>query len=209
MQDPQWYAPPGAPAPEHPAQGEDVGARLEPGGFGIRFGAHFIDVIATSLVGGIAGFAGGVLVGVLGAAGVIGAGWQHRLGKLTAGSFVMGLVASLAYHTIAEAVGGATVGKAICGLRVITEDRRPCTFLKSLGRNLAYYIDALFFGLVAWSAMSKSMMQQRHGDKWAGTVVVFARGVPASAQRSPAVGIVLGLGIYGLVQLIASVVKVF
>jgi uncharacterized RDD family membrane protein YckC len=207
MQNPQWYAAPQAPTPGPTPESDDANVFVEPGGFGIRAGAHVIDVIATATVGAISGVVGGIFIGILAAAGVVAQGWEHRVGKQAVSTFVFGLIASLAYHTVAEALGGATVGKAICGLRVLTEDRRPCTFLKSLGRNVAYYFDALFFGAVAWSSMSKSMMKQRHGDKWAGTIVVHARGIPESARRSPVVGIVVGLLVYAVIDVFALVFK--
>lgn len=207
MQDPQWYEPPRAPTPGPTPESADANLMLEPGGFGIRAGARVVDVIATTIVATISGAVGGILTGILAGAGVVGPGWEQRLGKQTASTFVLGLIASLAYHTIAEALGGASVGKAICGLRVITEDRRPCTFAKSLGRNLAYYIDAFFFGAVACSSMSKSMMKQRYGDKWAATIVIHGR-IPESARRSPALGIVVGLLVYSVIQVFAIVFKV-
>jgi uncharacterized RDD family membrane protein YckC len=207
MQDPQWYEPPRAPNPGPTPESADADVMLEPGGFGIRAGARVVDVIATTIVATISGATGGILASVLAGAGVIAPGWEQRVGKQTASAFVFGFIASLAYHTIAEALGGATVGKAICGLRVLTEDRRPCTFLKSLGRNLAYYFDALFFGLVAWSSMSKTMMKQRYGDKWASTIVVHGR-IPESARRSPVLGIVVGLLVYTVVQIVAVIFRV-
>lgn len=145
---------------------------------------------------------------MLGAAGAITPGWESKIGKPTAGAVVIGLVASVTYHTVSEAMGSATIGKAICGLRVITTGGRPCTFPKALGRNLAYFVDGLFFGLVAWSSMSKSRMQQRFGDKWADTYVVRARTVPTAARRSPAIGILVGVMLYGMMEVLSIVLKV-
>lgn len=205
MQGPQWYAPPEAPQPGPYQHGDDPNALLEPGGFWIRGGAHLIDIITVGIVGAVSGAFGAIVVGMLDAAGVIEPGWEDRIGKPTVGSFLFGTLASLVYHTAAEAFGGATVGKAICGLRVLTEDRRPCTLLKALGRNVAYYIDALFFGAIAWSSMSDSPTKQRLGDRWAGTIVVMARAVPASARRSPAVGILVALFLYATIEVLAVV----
>ena len=77
MQQPQWYAPPGG-DPGYPDQQNQQGvseAMLEPGGFGIRAGAHIIDIIATMLVALVAGAAGGILVAILAASGIVSAGW--------------------------------------------------------------------------------------------------------------------------------------
>ena len=129
---------------------------LEPGGFGIRAVAHIVDVVAMMVAAFFAGAIGGVIVAVLAGAGVVPGGWQVRLRGSPAITYAFGFIASIAYHTLSEGLGGASAGKAICGLRVLTERREPCSVGKALGRNLAYYIDALFFGLVAWTSMSKS-----------------------------------------------------
>ena len=182
-------------------------AMLEPGGFGIRAAAHFIDIVATTLVAVVAGAAGGILIAILAASGIASAGWEQRIGESDALTVLIGIIASLAYHTLAEALGGATVGKAICGLRVLGERREPCSFGKALGRNLAYYIDAMFFGLVGWTSMSQSPSMQRFGDKWAGTIVIRTRSAHGMTMRSPAVGILVGFVAYGLLECAAVVIK--
>lgn len=207
MQQPGWYAPPGAGpgGPEQYAAPSDV--MLEPGGFGIRAAAHIIDIIVCMVVALVAGVMGGITVAMLAAAGAVSADWAQRIGKASALTYVFSLLASLAYHALAEGLGGATAGKAICGLRVLTERREPCTLAKAIGRNLAYYIDALFFGLVGWTSMSKSPTMQRYGDKWAGTIVVHARSAQPLLTRSPVVGILLGFVAYAVIQIVAIVVK--
>lgn len=47
----------------------------------------------------------------------------------------------------------------------------PVRYRQALGRSLAYYIDAIFFGAVALGTM-RPPLQQRLGDKWNGTLVV-------------------------------------
>jgi len=79
-----------------------------------------------------------------------------------------------AYHLTSEWIGGATVGKLALGLRVRNAQLGRCTFVGALVRTLAYYLDALFFGLVAYLVMQESEMKQRLGDKWGNTVVVEA-----------------------------------
>lgn len=205
MQNPQWYAPPGysGPTPEPPGAASNV--HLEPGGFGIRFGARVIDGIAMTIIGAVAGGMGGLVVGVLGGVGVISDGWEARLRATSIMTFACSMLASLLYHSLSEALGGATIGKAICGLRVITEDRQPCTFGKALGRNAAYFIDALFFGAVAWSAMSKSPTKQRNGDTWAGTIVVHR--APELPERSAALGIAVGVATAVTIQAVGMIIK--
>ena len=205
--DPDWYSPPTADHAPSPNEDGDYG-ETEPAGFAVRFGARFIDVIAVTLLGAVGGAVGGILTVVLSAVGVKHAGLQRSSG-LDLGPLLTGAIAGLVYHAVAEGVGGATVGKALLGLRVKREeDFAPCGIWRGLGRNLAYYIDAFFFGLVAYSSMSNSRMQQRLGDKWASTVVVRAKSLPASAAGGVALGMCLGMAGHVLVSAIGVVIRV-
>lgn len=192
MQSPQWYSPPGGNQPKFEPVRDDA-KELEPAGFGIRFVARVVDSIVHMANGLVAGLFAGVILGVLSALGAVSPGWETRMGQMSGLSFIAGALTSLMYEAFSEANGGATVGKAICGLRVVRDDGAPCTLGRAVGRNAAFYIDGLFFGLIAWSAMSKSLMKQRLGDQWAGTYVVHARSL--ATPRSPAVGILLGLAL--------------
>ena len=60
---------------------------------------------------------------------------------------------------------------------------------------------------VAWAAMSRAPLKQRDGDAWAGTIVVETRGIPESARPSPAIGIIVGLGLCGSVQVVETVLE--
>lgn len=208
MDRPDWYAPPGtATSVPNPTSTEEPSA--EPAGFGIRAGAYFIDVLVNSATAFVAGGAGGGALAVLAALGVVPQGWEHRVGRTSLLAYVFSSLAALAYHTLAEGLGGATVGKVVCGLRVLSEDRQPCTVTKALVRGLAYYIDVLFFGLVAWSSMSKSPMKQRYGDRWAKTIVVHARSLHGTIVRSPALGILVALLASGAVYFVNTMLKGF
>ena len=100
--------------------------------------------------------------------------------------------------------------KAILGLRVKrAEDFAPCGLLRAAGRNLAYYIDAFFFGLVAYSAMSKSRMSQRLGDQWASTVVVQASSLPPGAAGGLGFGLGLGIAGYLVMSMLSVIVRAF
>jgi hypothetical protein len=72
---------------------------------------------------------------------------------------------------------GKTIGKHVCGLRVIHERGYPLTFWASLLRNLLRAADALPFYGVAFVAMLCSRKFQRLGDLVAGTVVITERRV--------------------------------
>jgi uncharacterized RDD family membrane protein YckC len=85
--------------------------------------------------------------------------------------FVFALLGSLAYHVIFTSIHGSTLGKRLLSMVVVQEDGSPCGFKGSLIRELAYFVDAFFFGLIGYTAMQGSAQQQRHGDDWAHTVV--------------------------------------
>jgi hypothetical protein len=50
-------------------------------------------------------------------------------------------------------------------------------------RSLAFFWDSLFFGLVGYSSMKKSELNQRYGDHWAKTVVIKSSEVAAESKR--------------------------
>ena len=205
---PSWYQPPEAPlgnSQQDPSADERW--RHETAGWGVRAGARIIDNIVGLIAGAIGGSIGGVFVGVLGAMGVLGEDWQELLGKQSVGGFLLSALGALAYHTIAEGLGGATIGKLVCGLRAIGTDGRPCSIGGAFKRSLAFYVDGLFFGLVAYSAMSKSVLNQRIGDRWGATAVVRARAVPATAARGAAGGIVLGFLVHCALIALSTILK--
>jgi uncharacterized RDD family membrane protein YckC len=211
MSDPQWYAPPGAQAsPASPYGGGPGGhaPQAEAAGFWIRAGARIIDTISGAVVGAAGGFIAAILLAVAAGAGLgVDAGWEQRLGGFSLAPFVIGAIGTLLYHAFAESMGGATVGKLVCGLRVLREDDTPASFGAALVRSLGYYIDAFFFGAVAWSVMAKSPRQQRLGDQWAKTVVVRSSTVPEASARNPALGLLLGLFAQGAVLVIGTVLR--
>ena len=98
---------------------------------------------------------------------------------------------------VAEGLYGASLGKLILKLRVVSEARQPITILQAFKRNLAYYYDALFFGAVGFSKMRETDLQQRNGDHWARTLVLKLPDVPAESRQ--------GVEIFVLSFLISSV----
>jgi hypothetical protein len=54
---------------------------------------------------------------------------------------------------------------------VVQEDGSPCRLKGAVVRSMGDLLDALFFGLVGYSATQKTLQEQRHGDEWAHTVV--------------------------------------
>jgi uncharacterized RDD family membrane protein YckC len=168
-------------------------ARITSGaGFGIRAAARIIDMIYGFALGLVGGVLGGIILVVLEQAGLIEPGWQNRVQGMNLAGWGLSLLGTLVYHSLTEGMYGASLGKLICQLRVLQVDGRPITMLQAIQRNLAYFWDALFFGLVGYSSMKQSELNQRYGDRWAETVVVKSRDVPADS-RSNAVIFVLAL----------------
>ncbi len=85
--------------------------------------------------------------------------------------FLLALIGYASYHTICEGLHGSSIGKRILSLVVIQEDGSPCRFRSALIRSFAYFVDALFFGLIGYFAMQKKAQEQRLGDEWAHTIV--------------------------------------
>lgn len=85
-----------------------------------------------------------------------------------------GLAILMAYYISLEWVFGATVGKAIFGLRVVDFEGGPMTFYQALMRNLMRIIDAFPAGLNGIGGVTalSNQRRQRWGDKEAGTMVV-------------------------------------
>ena len=96
---------------------------------------------------------------------------------------------------VAEWLGGATVGKVVFGLRVVTmeaSDGRP-SLEAALVRNLALLVDVQFFGLVAYGAMGRSVERQRVGDLWAGSRVVLGSNGARQAWLGAGLGLLVAL----------------
>jgi uncharacterized RDD family membrane protein YckC len=152
-------------------------------GFWIRAGARLIDVVYGIGLGFVAGVLTGITLIILERTGLVAPGWQGRLKGVNIPGFGLSLLGGVLYHSLTEGMYGASLGKLICQLRVVTEDARPITMKQAFLRSLAYFVDALFFGLIAYSAMRKSDLNQRYGDRWARTVVVRSRDLPNATPR--------------------------
>jgi len=99
------------------------------------------------------------------------------------GLFLLVLVGvPIAVETLSR---GRSLGKVMCGLRVVREDGGPIRFRHALVRGALGVIEIqLFFGVVACAASLVSARGRRVGDVFAGTLVVrervpVARGLPA------------------------------
>jgi uncharacterized RDD family membrane protein YckC len=90
-------------------------------------------------------------------------------------------IAWIAYYAVLEALFGATIGKALAGLRVVDLQGRRIAWGASLLRNALRPIDALPGGyLLGGILVLTSPLLQRLGDRVAHTLVV-----PADVVESP------------------------
>jgi uncharacterized RDD family membrane protein YckC len=184
---------------EEPPQ--TTGAAFSEGaGFGIRAAARVIDLVYGFVLMLIAGLLAGITLALLEQAGVVEPGWENRIEEGKAVDWVLSLLTFVLYHSVTEGMYGASLGKLICRLHVAAEDGRAITLGKAFKRSLAYCWDALFFGLVAYSSMKRSPLNQRYGDHWAKTVVVKSGDVSADSKT--------GFEIFVLALLMGSVAVV-
>jgi uncharacterized RDD family membrane protein YckC len=116
----------------------------------------------------------------------------HRTFQNNFAVFVAGLLGLFAYNVICTSVHGSTLGKLLLSMQVIQDDGSPCRPKSAIIRELSgYFVDALFFGLIGYYAMSEDPERKRHGDEWADTIVCKRAQVP-SASRRPGMQFVLG-----------------
>ena len=156
-------------------------------GFGVRVGARLIDIAVVNALAFVTWFfAMVVLMVAVGRAGRPTQPLVDALGRRSAWLYIIAFIAALMYHVVADAIHGSTPGKMALGLTVLGDSGDFCTLRAALARELAYFIDGLFFGVVAYSEMKKSRRQRRLGDKWAHTIVVRRTSLlPAQRRTRP------------------------
>jgi uncharacterized RDD family membrane protein YckC len=102
----------------------------------------------------------------------------------------------IAYNVVCTSVHGSTLGKFLLRMQVVQDDGSPCRPKSAIIRELGYFVDAMFFGLVGYFAMREDPEQQRLGDEWADTIVSRRTQVPTESQRSGTqfvVGLLFGI----------------
>jgi uncharacterized RDD family membrane protein YckC len=180
-------------------------------GFSIRLLARLIDLFYGAILGFMVGVMTGILFSVLSHLGRLTPEWPRLVSRFSFTGFGLGILGAFLYHSLAEGIGTATIGKLICGLRVVQVDGRPATLGGAFVRDLAYHIDALFFGLVGYASMAKGPLQQRFGDVWGHTVVVKTAVFEPNPQRGPlrmALGILAGSLLWASMTFLQLVLKV-
>lgn len=147
-----------------------------------RVGARVIDLIVHYIVTFFSGILFVILLMIASgghASPVVLAKLQHT-GIL---GFVFALLGSFAYQVVFTTLHGSTVGKIALSMVVVQEDGSPCGFKSGLIRELGYFVDAMFFGIIGYTAMKDDPKQQRHGDEWAHTIVSKRQLIPPDKLR--------------------------
>jgi uncharacterized RDD family membrane protein YckC len=106
--------------------------------------------------------------------------------------FIASVLGYFAYQTICTSVHGSTLGKLLLSLQVLQDDGSLCRPLSAVIRELSYFVDSIFFGLIGYMAIQRNQQQKRHGDSWAHTIVCKYANVPQESKQG-ALRFVLGL----------------
>jgi uncharacterized RDD family membrane protein YckC len=126
---------------------------------------------------------------------------------------IPGVLGFVVYNVICVSMHGSTLGKRLISAVVVQESGIRCRTVPAVIRELAYFIDALFFGLVGYLAMQGSYQEQRYGDRWARTVVAKRANVIPEQLRSDGRFVVTlmlavmtdaAMGMSGLLMLIST-----
>ena len=160
-------------------------------GFWPRLAARLIDLVMHRLLGIIAGITFGVLLRI--AAGATPPLWVlRRIPQMSVTLFLAGVLGSFVYHVICTSVSGSTLGKLLFSMQVVGDDGSPCRVKSAIIRELAFFVDQLFLGIIAYAAMKDDPQQKRHGDDWADTVVSKRAYLPESSKQGGAMRFLLG-----------------
>jgi len=158
---------------EYPSMRDEI-PDVEGKRFLIRALAFIIDIMVVNGLTLISGFVGYVIIGIL----MIFVSYilgieLYFVEEENILQLIYSLIISILYFGLFEGVYGATFGKLILRMRVISSNGDPCSLLQAFDRSILRIIDGFFFGLVAYINM-KPPVFQRLGDKRAGTLVVSA-----------------------------------
>ena len=133
------------------------------GGFWIRVVAYIIDGILLTIVCGVVDR----LLGI----NILASDWDHYDPMANVISLVIGW---LYFALLESSERGATVGKMVMGLRVVTSDGRRLSFMNATGRYFAKILSAIIlcigFIMVAFTDKKRGLH-----DIIAGTLVIKTR----------------------------------
>jgi uncharacterized RDD family membrane protein YckC len=153
--------------------------------------ARVIDFVVHYIAGILAGFLFALIL-TLAAGGHPPTEVLQRLFQPHYARFIAATLGLVAYNVICTSVSGITLGKLLLRMQVIQDDGSPCRPKSAIIRELGFFVDGMFFGLVGYFAMREDPEQQRLGDEWGDTIVCQRAQVPSTSQRS---GTQVGLGL--------------
>jgi len=107
----------------------------------------------------------------------------HQISQANVPTFLAAVLGSFAYFVICESVRGSTLGKLVLSMQVVQEDGSHCRLKSALIRELGYFVDALFFGIIGYFAMKDDPKHQRYGDQGADTIVCKRSEVPVESRQ--------------------------
>ena len=116
-------------------EGAPMIGEMQFAGFWIRFAAYFLDSIILGIFNFVLGFVIALAAGAGGADSGTAVGVQMVVN-------VIGIVVGISYFTFFNGRFGATPGKMACGLRVVTADGQPITYLRAFARYFALMLSA-------------------------------------------------------------------
>lgn len=157
--------------------------------------ARVIDFVVHYIAGVLAGFLFGSIL-TIAAGGHPPTEVLQRLFQPHYARFIVAILGLVAYNVICTSVSGITLGKLLLRMQVLQDDGSPCRPKSAIIRELGFFVDGMFFGLVGYFAMREDPEQQRLGDEWADTIVCQRAQVPSTSKRSGtqfALGLVLGI----------------
>lgn len=163
--------------------------------FAPRAGARIVDVVVHWMIGLFAGRLFRFMV-LFSSAGHPPLWVLIRMSRGRGFIFIGSLLGIICYEVISTTICGSSLGKRMCSLQVLQDDGSPCGFRSALIRELGYFVDSLFFGLIGYAAMRSTDEQKRYGDEWAGTIVCHMSDVPPASLQSGTrflLGLTLGL----------------
>ena len=117
-----------------------VVAEMRYAGFWVRFAASIIDTILLYMANIPIGFLSPFMI----------ERWKTSPSYffIIQGNFMLfGIIISAAYEILLIGKYGATVGKMVFHLRVVTADRKQLTYLQSLGRHFAKFLSSIICGI--------------------------------------------------------------
>ncbi len=124
-------------------EGASLAGEMRYAGFWIRFLAYIVDSIVLGGFNMVLGF-------IIGLSAAAGGGDPDAMLGLQLVLNLIGIVVGVTYFTFFNGRFGATPGKMACGLKVVTADGQPITYLRAFARYWALLLSAftLFIGFI-------------------------------------------------------------